>query len=137
MNHTRLLRRMHQRGVVLLLCLIVLVILLIGGVAVVRSTSSTLISSGNLAFRRDLVNQGGQGVARGLADFQGPGSLGGAGMLGSHHPEKNYSAVELAMPAGNSSGGIPEVLLSNAKAGKDVAGSAFTPTSPSISGATP
>ncbi len=136
MNNYSLLQRTHQRGVVMLLCLIVLVILLIGGVAVVRSTSSTLISSGNLAFRRDLVNQGEQAIVRVLADFQNPASLGGTGMLGSHHPDKNYSAVQLAMPADKSSGGIPEVMLSNTKSGRDVAGATFVPTGPNISGAT-
>jgi Tfp pilus assembly protein PilX len=63
------LRPARQRGVVLLFCLIVLVILLAGGVAVVRSMNTSLTSAGNLAFRRDLVNQGERAVSAVLAKF--------------------------------------------------------------------
>ena len=66
----------RQRGVVLLFCLVILVILLAGGVAVVRSMNSSMFSAGNLAFKRDLLNQGEQAVSQVLRAFAAGGSLG-------------------------------------------------------------
>ena len=59
-----------QRGTVLLLTLIVLVVLLLGGVALVRSFDTSLLTAGNIAFKRDLVNQGERVVPRVLQLFQ-------------------------------------------------------------------
>jgi type IV pilus assembly protein PilX len=53
----------RQRGVVLIFTLIILLILTIGAVALMRSMNTSLFSAGNLAFRRDLVNQGEQAVS--------------------------------------------------------------------------
>lgn len=46
-----------QQGVVLPITLVALLILLIASVALIRSTETNLMISGNMAFRRDLVNQ--------------------------------------------------------------------------------
>jgi len=46
-----------QRGAVLIISLIVLVVLMLAGVALVRSTDTALLQSGNMAFHRDLANQ--------------------------------------------------------------------------------
>jgi type IV pilus assembly protein PilX len=66
--------RARQRGVVLIFALIILLILAIGAVALVRSMNSSLLSAGNLAFRRDLVNQGEQAISTVMTEFktQGP-----------------------------------------------------------------
>jgi type IV pilus assembly protein PilX len=102
-------RRARQQGVVLIFCLIVLVILLAGGVAVIRSTNSALFSAGNLAFKRDLLNQGEQAVATVLAQFQGSGNMAAASTTLQSNAARNYSAVQLATNAQ----GIPDALLAN------------------------
>ena len=53
-----------ERGVALVLALVVLLVLILGGLAVMRSMNTALTTSGNLAFRRDLVNQAEQAVAK-------------------------------------------------------------------------
>jgi type IV pilus assembly protein PilX len=94
----------RQRGVVLLLCLIVLVILLAGGVAVVRSMNTSLTSAGNLAFRRDLVNQGERAVSVVLAEFSSNGALVNAT---DDVPAQNFKATKLE----NNPQGVPLALL--------------------------
>ncbi|RST51858.1 hypothetical protein [Variovorax sp. MHTC-1] len=96
--------RQRQRGVVLLLCLIVLVILLTGGVAVVRSMNASLTSAGNLAFRRDLVNQGERAVSLVLAKFASTGTLVNAT---DDLPGENFKATKLD----TNTHGVPMALL--------------------------
>ncbi|MGR4868653.1 hypothetical protein ACIPRI_07260 [Variovorax sp. LARHSF232] len=107
-THTPI-RRSRERGVVLIFCLIVLVILLSGGVAVIRSTNSSLFSAGNLAFKRDLLNQGEQAVAHVLALFQGTGGLASSSSTQSDNISLNYRASQLA----TNSQGIPTAMLGN------------------------
>ena len=66
--------RSRQRGVVLIFSLIILLILAIGAVALLRSMNSSLLSAGNLAFHRDLVNQGEQAVANVMTEFKTGGA---------------------------------------------------------------
>ena len=94
----------RQRGVVLLLCLIVLVILLAGGVAMVRSMNTSLTSAGNLAFRRDLVNQGERAVSTVLAKFASSGTLVNAT---DDVPGENFKATKLD----TNTQGVPLALL--------------------------
>ncbi|MDM0014128.1 hypothetical protein QTH87_16950 [Variovorax sp. J22P168] len=103
--------RGRERGIVLLFCLIVLVILLAGGVAVVRSMNSSLSSAGNIAFKRDLVNQGEQAVAKVMAQFDGTGILANAAASAANSKTNNYSAVTLE----TNERGVPLALLSNSK----------------------
>ncbi|MEJ7686401.1 MAG: hypothetical protein WKG52_05055 [Variovorax sp.] len=86
--------RSRESGVVLLFSLIVLVVLLAGGVAVMRSMNSSLFSAGNLAFKRDLVNQGELAVSNVLTAF-GSGALAAATTTADSVPAANYSAVQL------------------------------------------
>lgn len=97
--------RARQRGVVLLLCLVVLVILMAGGVAVIRSMNASLFTAGNLAFKRDLVNQGEQALSTVLAQFGPGGAL--ANATNTDQPSLNYKSSMLAANAQ----GIPTVLL--------------------------
>lgn len=100
--------RARERGVVLLFCLVILVVMLAGGVAVVRSMNTSLAGAGNLAFKRDLVNQGDQAAADALTLFRN-GALAGSGTGGNSIQASNYSAVRLdTNPAG-----IPLALLSD------------------------
>lgn len=101
--------RARQRGVVLLFALVVLVILLAGGVAVVRSMNASLTSAGNLAFKRDLVNQGERAVSSVLAAFDGSGALALATTRQNSVKAANYSATVL--PTNDQ--GVPLALLNN------------------------
>lgn len=98
--------RHAERGAALFIALIVLVILMLGGIAVMRSVNNALTSAGNLAFRRDLINQGEQAVAKAIASSFPMG----AASEGTAHKSLNYSPVALAA----SSEGIPKVLLKDA-----------------------
>ena len=97
-----------QRGTVLLLTLIVLVVLLLGGVALVRSFDTSLLTAGNIAFKRDLVNQGERVVPRVLQLFQ-TGALNTADARQNNNKNNNYSAAILP----SSPQGVPLALLDN------------------------
>jgi Tfp pilus assembly protein PilX len=121
----------RERGVVLLFCLIILVVLLAGGVAVMRSMDTSLFGAGNLAFKRDLVNQGELAIAKAMREFQTGGALVASGATSSSVPAANYSAIQLAA----NPKGIPEVLLKKTTlTGPDVVGNTFAPTGTPISG---
>lgn len=114
----------HQRGVVLIFTLIILLILTIGAVALMRSMNTSLFSAGNLAFRRDLVNQGEQAVANVLTQLQSGGALSTSAVTIASVPALNYSAIMLPTNAQ----GVPNALLNNATfatvgtSGNDIAG---------------
>jgi Tfp pilus assembly protein PilX len=101
--------RSPQRGVVLIFTLIVLLILTIGAVALMRSMNTALVGSGNLAFRRDLVNQGEYAVSQVMAEFQTGGDLSTSASTLNNVPADNYSATMLTTNAE----GVPTALLQN------------------------
>ncbi|MDP9013123.1 MAG: pilus assembly protein [Pseudomonadota bacterium] len=119
--------RWRQRGVVLIFTLIILLILTIGAVALVRSMNTSLVSAGNLAFRRDLANQGEQAVSHVIAEFSPGGILAGSATTQADIPSSNYSAKML----GTNTQGVPTVLL-----GSDPAFTG-TWTAGDLTGATP
>jgi Tfp pilus assembly protein PilX len=96
----------RQRGVVLIFTLIVLLILTIGAVALMRSMNTSLFGAGNLAFRRDLANQGEQALVNVLAEFS-TGDLSTSSSTLNNVPADNYSATLLP----SNSEGIPTALL--------------------------
>lgn len=100
-------RRSHQRGVVLIFSLIILLILTIGAVALMRSMNNSLFGAGNLAFRRDLVNQSEQAIANVLVQFQTGGAL--VGLTTANVQASNYSATILP----TNQQGVPNALLNN------------------------
>jgi Tfp pilus assembly protein PilX len=106
--------RAQQRGVVLIFTLIILLILTIGAVALMRSVNTSLYGAGNLAFRRDLMNQGEVAVANVIAEFK-TGDLSTSGSTLNNVPADNYSATMLATNTTNngnySDEGVPLVLL--------------------------
>jgi type IV pilus assembly protein PilX len=108
MNRLKFASEARQRGVVLIFSLIVLLILAIGAVALVRSVNSSLQSAGNLAFHRDLVNQGEQAVANVMTEFK-TNALPLGGVTTASLPSANYSATTLPTNAQ----GVPLVLLDN------------------------
>jgi Tfp pilus assembly protein PilX len=116
----------RQRGVVLIFALLVLLILAIGAVAVLRSVGNSQLSAGNLAFHRDLVNQGEQAVANVMTAFK-TNAPPLNGITTADLPAANYSSV--ALPTNPQ--GVPTALLSNA------AFAAVTAPANIIPGATP
>jgi Tfp pilus assembly protein PilX len=100
-------RPSRQRGVVLIFTLIILLILTIGAVALVRSMNTSLFSAGNLAFRRDLVNQGEQAVSTVINEFKTGGVLASSASTQANVLASNYSATMLA----TNSEGVPTALL--------------------------
>lgn len=109
MNRFQLASVASQRGVVLIFALIVLLILAIGAVAVLRSVNSTSLSSGNLAFHRDLVNQAEQAIATVLTEFRTNGPPLSTSPTTASLPAANYSAATLLTNAQ----GVPLALLDN------------------------
>lgn len=99
-----------ERGAVLLFCLIALIVMLIGSVALVRSFNTTLFTAGNIAFKRDLQNQGERAVAVALDAVRGTGALVTPESRSLSRPAYNYSATILPTNAQ----GIPTALLSAA-----------------------
>jgi type IV pilus assembly protein PilX len=133
MNRSQFASAMRQRGVVLIFALLVLLIMAIGAVAILRSVNSSLLSSGNLAFHRDLVNQAEQAVSSVMTEFKTTGLPLGGGPTTTNTtaslPAANYSATTLPSNAQ----GVPLALLDNAAfalvatpglapAGNDIAG---------------
>jgi type IV pilus assembly protein PilX len=99
----------RQRGVVLIFSLIVLLILAIGAVALLRSVNSSLLSGGNLAFHRDLVNQAEQAVSVVLTEFKTGGPPLSGAPTTTDLPAANYVSTTLPTNAQ----GVPLVLLGN------------------------
>jgi type IV pilus assembly protein PilX len=129
MRHTVNPRAHRQRGVVLIFTLIILLILTIGAVALMRSMNTSLTSAGNLAFRRDLTNQGEQAVSNVMTAFKAGGALSTSAVTDSNVPANNYSATMLATNAQ----GVPNILLSQDSTFNSTG---FTSSANDIAGAT-
>ena len=100
----------RQRGVVLLFSLIALVVLLIAAAALMRSFNTSLSMSGNIAFKRDLQNQGERAMDKALAAFRAGGALAGDAARAADLASSNYSATILPTNVQ----GIPVALQSDA-----------------------
>jgi hypothetical protein len=92
--------------VVLLFALIALVVMLIAAVALVRSFHTSLFTAGNIAFKRDLQNQGERASQVALTAFRSGGGLSTATLRATNVPGSNYSATKLDTNAQ----GVPDVL---------------------------
>jgi type IV pilus assembly protein PilX len=97
-----------QRGVIMIIALIALAVLMIGGVALVRSFDTSMLMAGNLAFKRDLVNQGERGVAQAVT-LMSTGALASEGTRQANAVASNYSAIALTSNAR----GLPTVLFND------------------------
>jgi len=112
MNRFKFASAARQQGVVLIFSLIVLLILAIGAVALLRSVDTSLVSAGNLAFHKDLVNQAEQAVANVMTEFK-TNALPLGGLTTASMPAANYSATTLV----TNQQGVPLVLLDNTALG--------------------
>jgi len=98
-----------QRGVVLLFALIALLVLMIGAVALVRSFNSTLVNTGNIAFKKDLQNQSERAAKRVFTALNTNGALSTPALRAASKLALNYSAKALE----SNDKGIPLALLTN------------------------
>jgi type IV pilus assembly protein PilX len=98
----------QEAGLILIGALLALVILLISAVAMVRSFDTSLLISGNLAFKRDLVNRGERGVASAIALLK-TGALSSETTREANSLANNYSASILA----TNDRGVPSVLIND------------------------
>ncbi|AMP06719.1 hypothetical protein CPter91_4410 [Collimonas pratensis] len=96
------------------MALISLLILMLAGVALISSTNTSLLTAGNLAFKRDLANQTERAVTAVRAQFVS-GALLSQTTLYTDQSSQNYWAH--ALPSTNAKlPGIPDVLLASTKA---------------------
>lgn len=107
-SNTKVVQFQQQAGVILFVTLIALVIMTIGALAIVRSFDTSMTMSGNMAFRRDLVNQGELGVNT-ATNLLSTGSLSTDEAQQQNHYDLNYSAQVLA----SNNQGIPLALVDN------------------------
>ena len=98
-----------QQGAVLIISLIVLIVLMLAGVALVRSTDTALLQSGNMAFQRDLANQSERIMPVVRALLTTPGALATAASRAVDVPSVNYFASVLE----SNEQGVPRALLSD------------------------
>lgn len=104
-------RHVRQRGSVLIMALISLLILMLASVALISSTDTSLLTAGNLAFKRDLANQAERAVAQVRTQFVS-GTLVSETILYNDQTEQNYWAH--ALPS-TKLPGIPDVLTAPEK----------------------
>lgn len=102
-----ILGRHKQKGITLVLALIALVVLLFSGVALMKSFESSSVLAGNLAFKRDMVNQAERGVATAIKDLRSGGNLATEAIRENDSLANNYSATILP----SDSRGIPTQLI--------------------------
>ncbi len=95
-----------QSGVVLIFALMALVILLIACIALIRSTDTNLILAGNLAFKRDVINQAELAIPSIKAKFE-TGVLSKETGRQKDIPSSNYYATIQE----NNRNHIPNVLM--------------------------
>jgi len=92
----------------MVIVLIALLILMIGGIALIRSADTSMLTAGNLAFKRDMVNQGERGIAKVVdALTNATGALSSETTRQANVPASNYSATALASDVR----GVPLVLI--------------------------
>lgn len=104
-------RQTNQRGVVMIITLVALLVLMAGSVALVRSADTAASLAGQLAFRRDLKNQGERGIAQATALLK-TGALNTPTARQTNLGSANYSAVKLA----TNPQGVPSLLVRNSEA---------------------
>ena len=98
-----------QRGFSMFFTLIALVILLVATVSIMRSSGMSLFSSGNIAFKQDMVSRAEQVNARVLTLFRTGGGLEPSANRSVNDINANYSATALQV----NDQGIPLALIND------------------------
>jgi type IV pilus assembly protein PilX len=101
--------RCRQRGVIMFFTLVTLVILLLAVTGLVRSFGTSLTLAGNIAFKRDLANQGERAMAQAITQFKSGGALVTSSAREANLLDSNYFAAALA----SDSHGIPLMLIND------------------------
>jgi Tfp pilus assembly protein PilX len=96
-----------QSGIVLVVALVALVIMMLASVALIRSSNNNLLIAGNMAFKRDLINQAERVIPQVKAKLASGGTLGNDSTRYNNVTGENYYAT---VQASNASG-IPDVLF--------------------------
>ncbi|MBL0728075.1 hypothetical protein [Piscinibacter sp. HJYY11] len=99
----------RERGVVLLFALIALLIMMIGAVALVKSFNTSLLNTGSLAFKKDLVHRNEAAIARVITLARQPTNLTDPNIAAAPYLSMNYSPQILTY----NEQGIPNLLLVN------------------------
>jgi len=99
-------KRRSQSGIVMVMTLICLTLMLVAAIALTRSSTNSLLQSGNLAFRRDLLNQGERGMAAAVKALNS-GTLNTTDLANDTTYRVHYSASTLE----NNAQGIPLALV--------------------------
>lgn len=96
----------RQNGIIVVFTLLAVVLLLIASVALVRSFDTSLNLAGNMAFKRDLVNQSERAIAKAIAVVS-------IGVLASDTTRQTNSLTNnyFATTLGSEAHGIPTVLI--------------------------
>jgi type IV pilus assembly protein PilX len=102
-------RAARQRGVTIIIALVAMLILLFSGMALIRSFQSSAMLAGNLAFKRDLVNQGERALRLAWTQVLPGGLLSSEAVRQASDTAKNYSALRLS----EAKNGVPLALLSD------------------------
>ena len=97
----------RQEGIIVVFTLLAVVLLLIASVALVRSFDTSLSLAGNMAFKRDLVNQSERAIAKAINAVSIGGVLAADTTRQANSLTNNYFATTLASEAH----GIPTVLI--------------------------
>lgn len=97
----------RQDGIIVVFTLLAVVLLLIASVALVRSFDTSLNLAGNMAFKRDLVNQSERAIAKAIAVVSIGGVLASDTTRQTNSLTNNYFATTL----GSEAHGIPTVLI--------------------------
>lgn len=98
----------RERGVVLVFALIALLIMMVGAVALVRSFNTSLLNTGSLAFKKDLIHRNEATIAQILEQARRPVGLMNATTPTAVYDTLNYSPLILPQ---NNHQGIPDLLL--------------------------
>ena len=101
-----MMNKKSQSGVVLLVTLIALVIIMITSIALIRSTESTSLIAGSIAFKRDMINQAERTMPVVRTRFL-TGTLNSLDSRQANLVAANYSSTVLATNAN----GIPNILM--------------------------
>ncbi|MPS47613.1 hypothetical protein [Methylobacillus sp.] len=101
---------LNQRGIIMLITLMALVILTLASVALIRSSESNLLIAGNLAFKRDVVNQGERAIQQ-IKRSVISGALSSDVLRLSDSKANNYFSTILP----SNIDGVPSILLDRAR----------------------
>lgn len=103
----RIHNKTNQTGFVMIVTLMALVIMLLASVALIRSTDANSQIAGNMAFKRDLINQAERVIPQIQSRFKSASALAGDTAREANNDANNYSATILA----SNDSGIPQALI--------------------------